>query len=113
MSGFYVNTKDNFSFFLKKNVKRIIFPAIIWALLALCYNIPLQYFNKGFCIIEFDWVSPTPANGALWFLFALFYAKVIFYFMNKVKNYIFLIFFLLYWDILGVILKCRAILMMA
>ena len=93
MSGFYVNIKDNFSFFLKKNIKRIIFPAIIWALLALCYNIPLQYFNKGFCTIEFDWISPTPANGALWFLFALFYAKMIFYFMNKVKNKFFIIVF--------------------
>ena len=93
MSGFYVKTKTNFSFFVKNNIKRIIFPAILWAILALCYNIPLQYLNKGYCIIEFDWVSPTPANGALWFLFALFYAKMIFYFMNKVKHLIFIIVF--------------------
>lgn len=93
MSGFYIKTETQFLIFLKNNLKRIILPAIIWALLALCYNIPLQYLNKGFCIIEFNWDSPTPANGALWFLFALFYAKIIFYVMSKVKNRIFIIVF--------------------
>ena len=93
MSGFYIKTETQFLIFLKNNLKRIILPAIIWALLALCYNIPLQYLNKGFCIIEFNWDSPTPANGALWFLFALFYAKIFFYVMSKVKNRIFIIVF--------------------
>lgn len=102
MSGFYIKTETKFLIFLQNNIKRIILPTIIWAILALCYNIPLQYLNKGFCIIEFDWVSPTPTNGALWFLLALFYAKMIFYFMNKVKNHIFIVFFSLILGYIGV-----------
>ena len=84
-SGFYVRNNDVFLRFFINNVKKIIVPAIIWTILSLCYNIPLQYLNKGFCNIEFDLVSPISTNGPLWFLFALFYAKVIFYFLTKIK----------------------------
>lgn len=102
MSGFYINTETQFLIFLKSNIKRIILPALIWSLLALCYNIPLQYFNKGFCIIEFDWISPTPSNGPLWFLFALFYAKMFFYFLAKIKSDVLVLFFSLILGYLGV-----------
>lgn len=85
MSGFYVRNDGKFLDFFANNVKKIIIPAIIWAILSLCYNIPLQCLNKGYYNIEFDWVSPIPTNGPLWFLFALFYAKMIFFFLDRIR----------------------------
>lgn len=102
MSGFYVKNDGKFLSFFTNNVKRIIVPAIIWSILSLCYNIPLQYLNKGTFKIEFDWVSPIPTNGPLWFLFALFYAKVLLFFLIKIKNNLIIVVSSLFLGYLGV-----------
>lgn len=85
ISGFLYNTKDiSFVDYLKKKIKSLLLPYIIFATGHLC----IVTFTNGF---KFDYLKAIllfntdnmPIAGALWFLTSLFFVDIMYYFINK------------------------------
>lgn len=78
MSGFYDRSEKPIKEWIGKTIRRLLFPALVWLIVGNFYLRLLGYLKNG--IIEpyvFDWYNPQGGNGPVWFLIALFYAKIL------------------------------------
>lgn len=77
LSGFYDRSERPFSSWLVKSARTLLLPGVIWLAIGLAYVAALSYAHKGSYTFTNTVYDPFVGNGAVWFLFALFYAKVI------------------------------------
>lgn len=77
LSGFYDRSEQSVKKWVVKPLKTLILPGVIWVIVGLCYLALLSYIHRGSYTITNTLYDPFVGNGAVWFLFALFYAKVI------------------------------------
>lgn len=84
MSGFYDRPQLSFQELLKNNWKRLLLPTFIWMLIAYIHRSLMFYIGHGGISFDFSWTNPVFANGAAWFIFALFYAKLIIWGISKI-----------------------------
>lgn len=85
MSGFYDRSQARLSELLKKNWNRLLLPTIIWILIAYVHRSATYYFGHGGFQFNVTWINPVFANGAAWFIFALFYTKLIIWMISKLN----------------------------
>lgn len=76
LSGFYDRSERSVKSWIVHPFKSLIVPGVIWLIVGLCYLALLSYINRGSYTITNTLYDPFVGNGAVWFLFALFYAKV-------------------------------------
>lgn len=91
MSGFYDRSDYSLKDLLTKVFKSLIWPAIIWNVIGLFFNLVLNLLGNGTmetANLSFNVYCPNCWNGPVWFLIALSYAKIIvwlaFRWINKV-----------------------------
>lgn len=78
MSGFYDHSERAFSQWLPKSFRTLIIPAVIWVLIGTAYIKFLGYLkDRSWGENPFSLYGFGSGNGPAWFLFALFYAKII------------------------------------
>lgn len=78
MSGFYDHSERAFRQWLPKLVRTLIVPAIIWVLIGTVYIKFLGYLkDRSWGENPFSLYDLSGGNGPAWFLFALFYAKMV------------------------------------
>lgn len=85
MSGFYDRPQLRFQELLKNNWKRLLLPTFIWMLIAYIHRSAMYYMGHGGIQFNFSWTNPIFANGAAWFIFALFYAKLIMWGVSRLR----------------------------
>ena len=83
MSGFYDRPQMSFCDLLKKNLKRLLLPAFVWMIIAYIHRSALYYVGHGGFMLEISWTNPMFANGVAWFIFALFYAKLLMWALSR------------------------------
>lgn len=92
VSGWFFKTDIEVSVFVKKKIKALLVPYFIWGLLSFIYGgvIWNQWNNyQALCRLFTYNNDGLMIAGALWFLTALFFAEVGYYFLNKlIKNYL-------------------------
>lgn len=92
MSGFYDRSDRNFNDYFKKSLKTLVLPAVVWILIATMYGKFLGFLKDGsWGENPFDWYNMTGGDGPAWFLFALFYTKVLTWGVIRMKLSKFLI----------------------
>lgn len=78
MSGFYDRSERSFKQLMPKNFRTLILPAIIWVAISTLYIKILGYIKEGsWGDFPFTWYNIAGGNGPAWFLFALFYTKLL------------------------------------
>lgn len=77
LSGFYDRSERPFKSWLGKSMRTLLLPGVTWWVIGLSYIAMLSYINRGSYTFSNTIYEPFVGNGAVWFLFALFYAKVI------------------------------------
>lgn len=77
LSGFYDRSERSVKSWIIKPMKSLIVPGVVWLAVGLCYLALLSYINRGSYTVTNTLYDPFVGNGAVWFLFALFYAKII------------------------------------
>lgn len=86
MSGFYDRTDKPLSQWLIKSLRTLLLPAIIWVVIGYCYSQILTFAKEHtFNPIQFNIFNPCDGNGPAWFLFALLYAKLGVWLLNKIR----------------------------
>lgn len=86
LSGFYDDTQKPIKEWLPKTIKRLIVPGILWIVISFIYLSTLHYIKYKTIEIDFSIEQPIIANQVLWFLFALFYAKIYTFALNLLKS---------------------------
>lgn len=82
MSGFFERSDKPIGEYVRKAFMTLVIPGVIWVLLATGYVKLLGFVKSGsFCENPFTWYSIGGLNSAAWFLFALFYAKILLHFL--------------------------------
>ncbi len=86
MSGFYDRTESGLKVWLPKSLKSLILPAFIWIVLVTAYVQFLGFVkDKSWGELPFGWYNVVGNNGPAWFLFALLFAKILVWAMQKAK----------------------------
>lgn len=85
LSGFYDNTRKPLREWLPKAFKRLFLVGIAWVMIGFVYLSILSYVKSRTISISFTVYEPLIANGVVWFLFALFYAKLCVWLIHKSK----------------------------
>lgn len=85
MSGFYDRAEKSFQEYFVKSIRCLILPALIWLMIAFVYLGVLHLIDDGEISIDIDLMHPKLSNPTLWFLFALFYAKMITWALIRIK----------------------------
>lgn len=76
MSGFYDKSELSWKDCIKKAFLTVLTPAIIWLSIGIVYKGLLSFCKSGVLGFHIDLYGPTLDNGPIWFLFALFVAKL-------------------------------------
>lgn len=103
ISGYLLKIKEEKAFcFITKSIKSLLIPAIIYKIIHYVWYIIKGYVNNGdwnFLNIHdyivkpilgffiYDTQTALPLCGELWFVFILFFMKLIMYFIEKCKYY--------------------------
>ena len=88
ISGYFFKNNEKIQLFLKKKAKTLLIPYISFGIIhfilycIMKHNIEIDAL-KHLLFVNTDGL---PIAGALWFLTALFFADVFYYYINKVKN---------------------------
>lgn len=78
MSGFFDRSERSFRQLMPKNFRTLILPAIIWVAISTLYIKILGYVKESsWGNFPFTWYNIAGGNGPAWFLFALFYTKLL------------------------------------
>lgn len=77
LSGFYDSSERPFSQWLGKSARTLLLPGVTWLAIGLAFMAALSLLNRGSFTFVNNLYEPFAGNGPVWFLFALFYAKVI------------------------------------
>ena len=86
MSGFFERSEKPIGEYVRKAFVTLVIPGVIWVLLATGYVKLLGFVKSGsFGENPFTWYSIGGLNSAAWFLFALFYTKVILHLLLCLK----------------------------
>lgn len=76
LSGFYDHSERPFSAWLRKAATTLLLPGTVWLAIGIAYVALLSVAGHGSYAFANTLYEPFAGNGAVWFLFALFYAKV-------------------------------------
>lgn len=76
LSGFYDHSERPFGTWLRKSATTLLLPGTLWLAIGLAYVALLSVAGHGSYAFANTLYEPFAGNGAVWFLFALFYAKV-------------------------------------
>ena len=85
LSGFYDNTYKPIKEWLPKTFRSLFAVGVIWVLISFVYLSLLSYVKDRTVNISFSIENPIIAGGVQWFLFALFYAKLLMWVIHKIK----------------------------
>lgn len=85
LSGFYDRSERSFKSVTVKSMRTLLLPGIIWLIIGSAYRALLSYANRGSFTFANTIYEPFEGNGAVWFLFALFYAKMVLGLLLKLK----------------------------
>lgn len=85
MSGFYDRSGRPLSTIVTKSAKSLLLPAIVWLIFGIIYSRLLQMIKGETETYVFNIYNPCVDNGPTWFLFALFYVKLIVWLGEKTK----------------------------
>lgn len=77
LSGFYDRSERPFRTWAGRSARTLLLPGIIWLAVGMAYGALLSYINRGYFHFENTLYEPFAGNGPVWFLFALFYAKIV------------------------------------
>lgn len=93
MSGFFDHSERLYKTWIFNTSKSLILPAIIWCSLGMLYTFILQTLKGETYRPEISIYNPCVGNGPAWFLFALFYVKIITSVLErfKINKYIYII----------------------
>ena len=90
MSGFYDRSERTWEESFKRWTKTLLIPILFGLLIGAIYNLLLDTMNhvplSQSGIWEFDYLRPNKNNGATWFLFALFYVKIIMWLLTRIST---------------------------
>lgn len=89
MSGFFDRSERPITDLIKKSAKTLLFPGLIWIIIGCIYQQLLHMADDGHLSFEFDIYKPTNGNGPVWFLVALFYAKILTAILVRIKTHIY------------------------
>lgn len=77
LSGFFDHSERPFRTWVTKSVRTLLLPGIIWLAIGLSYIAALSFIHRGNYSFTNTLYEPFAGNGPVWFLFALFYAKLL------------------------------------
>lgn len=109
ISGYLFNGSGSFKKFIKKKSKQLLIPYIIFGLISflifayLNFNYNEAILSKLYALLFIN-TNNMPITGALWFLTALFFAQMIYYFITRIKFPILRFIVVVLITILGVII---------
>ncbi len=83
LSGFYDNTDKPLKEWLPKAFKSLFLTGLIWVFITFAFVSLLHYVNHGNIEIKFSLNKPLIGGSVTWFLFALFYAKLLSWLLHK------------------------------
>ena len=85
LSGFYDNTDIPVNEWLPQTFRRLFFVGVVWVLISFAYLSLLSFIKDRTVHIIFSFYHPVIAGGVEWFLFALFYAKLLMWVIHRIK----------------------------
>lgn len=85
LSGFYDKSEKPIGVWLPKAMRTLIFPGLFWLAAGIAYAQMLSYAKDGTIEFSNTLYEPFYGNGPVWFLFALFYAKLFTWAILKLK----------------------------
>ena len=85
MSGFYDRPQLSIHDFLIKSCNRLLLPTFVWMVIAYIHRSAFYYLGHGGFVFDISWTNPVFANGAAWFIFALFYAKLMMWTLSRLR----------------------------
>lgn len=77
LSGFYDNTHQPFRTWFPRSFLSLFVTGVIWVLITFAFTKTLTYIKDGSFTVSATWEDPLVAGKVTWFLFALFYAKLL------------------------------------
>lgn len=93
ITGFCSNYNDVFRSFFVKQVRTLLFPAFLVTFIYYSYKYPIMIIIDNIIM----------KGGMYWFLTSLFFAKILYWFMNKhIKNKYVILFFLICLSFIGI-----------
>ncbi len=85
MSGFYDKSELSWKDVVRKTLLTVLTPAIFWLSIGIVYKGLLSFCKSGALGVHIDLYGPTLDNGPIWFLFALFVAKLLTLLLTKCR----------------------------
>ncbi len=82
LSGYFFSVKNSVWSFIKKKIRALLIPAVLFLLLSFVVGYSLSHFNNLKEYIQSLTYFLAP-NGVIWFLIALFYIFIIAYIIEK------------------------------
>lgn len=83
ISGIFFKTNNSFAVLIIKKTNKLIIPLFFFSILFLIIGIPMQWISHGFLFPKTTVSSLLFNNYPLWFLKALFFSYLIFFFIRK------------------------------